>query len=97
MAQNLDGDYGIDYQLRIIEHMITELPPTIEHYFREQIVAIRKAIDHKDSLLASLMRTSLSDVRLDVVSLQHDLEATRRERDLLRQRLRDNGLDDKLK
>lgn len=86
------SDFGLDdleYQFVILEKMINQLPERVSKTFQNQLTKIRKAHAHSLSEFKSILSSNVDDISFEIKALQFDLEATRRERDSLQQKLDD--------
>lgn len=83
----IDGEFGLDYQLFILNRMIEELPGDCRKHIADQLGEVVKAMAHRNTLIKTAILHKLEDVRLDVIAVEFDVEATKRERDELQQKL----------
>lgn len=81
MTTQLDGEFGLLYQLRVMKEMIEQLPPRVQVPFLKQLDSIVVASDNREKLLREMIVEQLSDVELAIKALDFDLVATRQERD----------------
>ena len=80
----IDGEFGLDYQIFVLRRMIQQLPEDLSKTFEDQLNSVVLAYNDRMRILQSLVGTNLDDARLAILNIQFDLEATRRERDELR-------------
>lgn len=86
--QNEGGELG--YDLIILEKMIGALEPDLQKHFSEQFLKIKKSLfKFLTGLLVDQEKAlrGLENVSVDTEYLIFDLEATRRERDKLKESL----------
>ncbi len=80
----IDGEFGLDYQIYILRRMVQQLPEDLSKTFESQLDSVVSAYNNRMQYLQDLVKDNLDDARLAVLSMQFDLEATRRERDELK-------------
>jgi hypothetical protein len=88
----IDGDYGIAYQLFVLQRMIEQLPEQIAEHLMAQVQNVTKAIVERDNIIYKIVLDRLDDVRLEVTNMDFDLNATKQEKAALEKILRDAGL-----
>lgn len=79
----IDGEYGLDYQLFVMEKMLEQLPGTVKDNCIAQLNSVREAISNREKLFKKLLLVNLEDLRLEIKSMNFDLISTKRERDQL--------------
>lgn len=84
---NIDGEYGFDYQLLILRKMIGELPGETNKLLHEQLDEVVKSIAIRNRLIKIALIREIEDVRLNVVAMDFDNNATKQERDELQRKL----------
>jgi hypothetical protein len=77
------------YQLAVLRQMIGCLSGHPRTLLLEQLDKVIEALTSRNHALTEAIHTQVDDVILEVKALEFDLEATRRERDSLQQRLDD--------
>jgi hypothetical protein len=87
--EQIDGEFGLDYQLIILRGMIGSLPDSVKHLLDEQLDKVVTAMTTKNALIKDSITRELGDIRLNVLSLEFDRESTKRERDGLQKKLDD--------
>lgn len=85
--KQLDGEFGLDYQLFILRKMIGELPNETNQLLHEQLNEVIKSMATRNKLIKIAILRELEDVRLDVLAMDFDNSATKRERDELQRKL----------
>ena len=85
--QQLDGEFGLDYQLFILRKMIAELPGGTDKLFNEQLDEVIKSMVTRNKLIKIAVFRELEDVRLDILAMDFDNNATKQERDELQRKL----------
>ena len=80
----IDGEFGLDYQIFVLRRMIQQLPDDLSKTFEGQLDSVVVAYNNRMQMLQNLVGTNLDDARLAILNIQFDLEATRRERDELK-------------
>lgn len=83
----LDGEFGLDYQLFILRKMIGELPGETNKLLHEQLDIVIKSMSVRNKLIKIAILRELEDVRLDVLAMDFDNNATKQERDELQRKL----------
>lgn len=84
-----DNDYSIvplPKELRLLEEVINALPCECRDALREPLEDHKDKVRRQRVVLAAIQET-MNQLRVDVKYLLFDLDATRRERDELRERL----------
>jgi len=74
-------------QIAILRGMISQLPAEVAALLLAQVDKVWQQLIARQNALSSDIKEQLTDIELNVRYLQFDLEATRRERDTLQQRL----------
>lgn len=72
--------------------MIGELPTSIAKPLLEQLDVVINTLNARDSSIRKHVNTQLDDVRLSIKTMEFDLAATKREKQVLEIKLRNAGL-----
>jgi hypothetical protein len=86
----IDGEFGLDYQVYIMRQMIKQLPPNLAEHFDGQLNSIIDAVKNRFEIVKSNITDNLDDATLAIKMLEFDLQATKKERDDLQERLDDS-------
>jgi len=80
-------------QFAILQRMISELPDDIARPLLDQLNAVIQSITARDRAISKLIIPELEDIRLSIKAMEFDLEATKSEKQILTDKLRDAGLE----
>ena len=83
----IDGEFGLDYQIVVMRRMIQQLPIDLRKLLEDQLDTIIKAYTNRTLILHQKVINDLADVRLNILSMEFDLIATKNERDAFKKRL----------
>jgi hypothetical protein len=83
---------GLEYQLFVLRRMIQQLPEDVSKLLESQLDEVQAAIRVRNLALFHFMLEQLDDIRLTVLNMDFDLNATKKEKAVLEQRLKDAGL-----
>lgn len=81
-----NSDQELPRELIDLGHQIATLPAEIQNDLESHFDRVVESVKRRRRIL-SLVQEALSQLRLDIKYLMFDLEATRKERDELRERL----------
>ena len=74
--------------IKILTSIIETLPGEVQITLKGTVKQLNDRLNHKSKILG-MVQSALGQLRLDMKYLMFDLEATRRERDALKERLGD--------
>ena len=80
-------------QLAILRHMLEKLPDTIAQPLLDQLGTVAKAIENRDTTVRNQIGNHLDDIRLSIKTMEFDLESTKAEKQVLKDKLKDVGLE----
>ena len=80
-------------QLAVLQHMLEKLPDTIAQPLLDQLRTIVKAIESRDTIVRNQIGNHLDDIRLSIKTMEFDLESTKAEKQVLKDKLKDVGLE----
>ena len=83
-AEKEDDEFGLEYQIFIMQRMIGQLPTDIRTLLQSQLDTIVQAINQRFDIIKNSISEDLDDARLSILNMQFDLDATRIERDKLK-------------
>lgn len=73
--------------------MISELPDDIARPLLDQLNTVVHALTARDQTISKQVNSELEDIRLNIKSMEFDLEATKSEKQILTDKLKDAGLE----
>lgn len=93
MSEQPQQEQELVIQFAILRRMMAELPETVAQPLVEQLETVLNTLKARDHEVLRLVSAELEDARLDILSMEFDLTATRNERQTLIDKLRDAGLE----
>lgn len=81
MGDNIDGEYGLSYQLFVLRRMLEQLPEQVGDNCTSQLDKVEQSISHRENLIKNMILEQLSNLHLEIKSMEFDLSSTRMERD----------------
>lgn len=73
--------------------MISELPDDIARPLLDQLNTVVHTLTARDQTISKQVNSELEDIRLNIKSMEFDLEATKSEKQILTDKLKDAGLE----
>ena len=83
----------IKNELQVLQRMFDQLPPDLCKLLTDQLNVVVQLINIHSSVVRDHVNEQLDDVRLVIKSMEFDLEATKTEKDVLAEKLREAGLE----
>jgi len=80
-------------QFAILQRMISELPDDIARPLLDQLNTVVHTLTARDQTISKQVNSELEDIRLNIKSMEFDLEATKSEKQILTDKLKDAGLE----
>ena len=83
----------IKSEIDTLKRMFEQLPSDLCQLFTDQLNVVIQIINDHNAITRDHINEQLDDIRLAVKTLEFDLEATRTEKRVLADKLRDAGLE----
>ena len=83
----------IKNELLVLQRMLGQLPPDVSKLLIDQLNIVIDTINNRSAVVREHINEQLDDIRLAIKTMQFDLEATKSEKELLAEKLRDAGLE----
>ena len=80
-------------ELRVLQRMFEQLPPDLCKLLSDQLDTVVQIINSHNLVVRDHVNEQLDDIRLAIKTMEFDLEATRTEKEMLVEKLRDAGLE----